>query len=148
MPTVIRWPAGIPAGKPNHNLMTAMDLLPTFAKLADAELPADRVIDGRDILPVLAEGQETPHQAFFYFKANSLQAIRSGQWKLHLGKKSALYDLATDPGEKKNRLQEHPEIAEKLRAYAKAFEAELKQNSRPAGLVRDAKPLTIRPEGI
>ena len=46
-PTVVRWPGKIPAGKPNDELMTTMDLLPTFAKLAGAEIPADRVIDGK-----------------------------------------------------------------------------------------------------
>ena len=45
-PTVIRWPGKIPAGQDNDQLMTAMDLLPTFAKLAGAEVPSDRTIDG------------------------------------------------------------------------------------------------------
>ena len=151
VPTVIRWPSGIPAGQSNDRLMTTMDLLQTFAQLAGAEIPDDRVIDGKDILPVLAEGKETPHEAFFYFKANSLQAVRSGNWKLHLGKggkvgaeAGALYDLETDPSEKKNLLQKHTEIAERLRAYTIAFEAELAQNGRPAGVVDNPVPLTKR----
>ena len=57
-PTVIRWPGKIPAGVVNDEVMTAMDLLPTFAKLAGAELPADRVIDGKDIWPVLDRQRE------------------------------------------------------------------------------------------
>lgn len=144
VPTVIRWPAGIPEGQTNSTLMTAMDLLPTLAKIAGAELPSGRIIDGEDILPVLAQGAISPHEAFFYFKANSLTAVRSGEWKLHLGKKSALYNLDEDVGEKTNVLKSHPEIAEQLRAYAKAFEAELSQNLRPAGLVTDPKKLTKR----
>lgn len=144
VPTVIRWPAGIPAGKSYNSLMTAMDILPTFAKLAGADFPSDRVIDGKDILPVLTQGAVTPHEAFFYFKANTLTAVRSGEWKLHLGKKSALYNLDEDIGEKVNVLKSHPEIAAQLRAYAAAFEADLAQNSRPAGYKANAKPLTTR----
>ncbi len=64
-PTVIRWPGKIPAGKANDELMTTMDLLPTFAKLAGAEIPHDRVIDGKDIGPTLTGQARTPHEAFF-----------------------------------------------------------------------------------
>lgn len=64
--------------------MTAMDLLPTFAKLAGAQIPSDRVIDGKDIWPVLAHNQKSPHQAFFYHRGETLLAVRSGNWKLHI----------------------------------------------------------------
>ena len=79
--TVIRWPGMIPAGETNDELMTTMDLLPTFAKLAGAEIPTDRVIDGKDIWPVLTGQAGTPHEAFFYHKGNALQAVRSGHWE-------------------------------------------------------------------
>ncbi len=162
VPTVIRWPGSIPAGQQNDALLTAMDLLPTFAKLAEAEVSSDRVIDGKNILPVLNGEAESPHEAFFYYQKNRLEAIRSGAWKLHLGpangkpgkaKKrgmgsrsaiAALYNLDTDRGEQVNVLNDYPEIAERLRGYAKAFETELSQNSRPAGTVENAKILTRR----
>ena len=150
-PTVIRWPGKIPAGVVNDEVMTAMDLLPTFAKLAGAELPADRVIDGKDIWPVLTGKEKSPHEAFFYYRDNELKAVRSGKWKLHLavpqgrGEKgaptSALFDLEADIGEKTNVLADHPEVAERLRSYVKAFEEELAQNSRPAAFVDNPKPL-------
>ena len=151
-PTVIRWPRQIPAGEDNSELMTAMDLLPTFAKLAGAELPADRVIDGKNIWPVLARKTGTPHEAFFYHRRNNLQAVRSGKWKFHLtlppikgqqgGSKSALYDLEADIGETNDMLAEHPEVADRLRSYMTAFEKDLAQNSRPAGFVENPIPLS------
>jgi len=154
VPTVIRWPAGISAGAANDELLTAMDLLPTFASLAGAKLPSDRIIDGKDVTKVLSEGATTPHEAFFYFKGNALAAVRSGKWKLHLPKgkgaknnapaTGALYDLNKDPGEKKNRIKEHPEVANQLMALAKSFEEELGENTRPAGIHPNAKPLTAR----
>lgn len=152
VPTVIRWPGGIPAGQSIDELITAMDLFPTFGKLAGAESSSDRVIDGKDILPVLTGNGKTPHEAFFYYKGNQLAAVRSGHWKLHLGRTkgvgkkasgSALYNLDADIGEKTNVLKSNPEVVARLRALAKAFEVEISQNSRPAGFVNDAKPLTM-----
>ena len=152
-PTVVRWPNKIPAGHANDEIMTAMDLLPTFAKLAGADLPTDRVIDGKDIWPVITGEAKTPHEAFFYYRDNNLRAVRSGKWKLHLttakvtakglGKDTGpvLFDLDSDIGEKKNVLAAHPEVAKRLGSYIETFEKELAQNSRPAGFVDDPKPL-------
>ena len=156
VPAVIRWPGHIPAGQTIDEVLTSMDLLPTFAKLAGGKVPGDRVIDGKDIWPVLTQGAESPHQAIFMYRENNLKAIRSGKWKLHLtlpvkgkGKgpknpRSALYDLESDIGETHNVLAEHPEIAERLRSYADAFKEDLALHSRPAGHVKNPQPLTMK----
>ena len=148
MPTVIRWPGKIAPGSDNNELLTAMDLLPTFAMLAGVELPSDRVIDGKNVWPVLIEGSSSPHQVFFYHRANLLQAVRSEKWKLqtggtnkHGGGKS-LFDLESDIGETTNVAAQHPEVVKRLRAYAKAFNEDLKENARPAGFVPHPVPLT------
>jgi len=144
VPTVIRWPGKIASGSDTNELLTAMDLLPTFAKLSGANIPTDRVIDGKDIWPVLAEGAASPHEVFFYHRVNSLQAVRSGKWKLHIGKKAALFDLEADIGETKNVMKKHPEVAKRLRGYAAAFNKDLIKNSRPAGIVKNPKALTLK----
>jgi len=97
---------------------------------------------------------KSPHKAFFYHKGNTLQAVRSGKWKLHLalrqgrvkGKRQraaapALYDLENDIGEARNVAKEHPDVVARLRAYVAAFEKDLAQNSRPAAFVDNPKPL-------
>ena len=60
-----------------------MDLLPTFAYLAGGAPPADRVIDGKDIRPLLRgeAGAKSPHEAFYYYHRDRLEAVRSGPWK-------------------------------------------------------------------
>ena len=143
-PTVIRWPGKIAAGKTNHSLMTTMDLFPTFAKLAGAKIPTDRIIDGKDIWATLAEGAPTPHKAFFYHHLDQLVAVRSGKWKLHTekGKPSELYDLETDIGEKKNLIKKHPEIIKRLSGYMADFAKDIAKNNRPAGLVEKPVPLS------
>ncbi|MEM7397228.1 MAG: sulfatase-like hydrolase/transferase, partial [Verrucomicrobiota bacterium] len=139
--TVIRWPGKIAAGQENDELMTTMDLLPTFAGLAGAELPADRIIDGKDIWPVLVGRAPTPHEAFFYHRANHLRAVRSGTWKLHTnnGKPTELYDLERDIGEKKNVIKANPEVAKRLHRLLTSFAEEIAENSRPAAFVKNPK---------
>jgi arylsulfatase A-like enzyme len=164
VPGIVRWPGRIPAGQTIDELTSTIDLLPTFANLAGAEVPTDRVIDGKDIWPVLTESSVSPHEVFFYYNNDRLAAVRSGKWKLHIGKEkgkakkgkgksrgkgasssfTALYDLDTDKAESKNVLKDHPKIAKQLRAYATAFEKKLAQNSRPAGTVPNPKTLTTR----
>ncbi|EDM27016.1 iduronate-sulfatase or arylsulfatase A [Lentisphaera araneosa HTCC2155] len=148
VPTVIHWPGKIPAGIANDEIMTTMDLLPTFAKLAGAEIPSDRVIDGKDIWAVIRGEEKSPHQAFFYHKGNTLEAVRSGKWKMHLKKqgkakktKTLLYDLEQDIGESKDVSKAHPEVVERLAGYITDFEKELNLNKRPAAFVDKPKPL-------
>lgn len=143
-PTVIRWPGKIPAGKPNDELMTTMDLLPTFAKLAGAKVPTDRVIDGKDIWPTLSAGAPSPHQTFFYHGGNELKAVRSGEWKLHVvkGKPAQLYNLQSDIGEKTNVLQENPEVVKRLSQYLADFTRDIAENSRLAAFVEKPVPLS------
>jgi arylsulfatase A-like enzyme len=61
-----------------------IDLLPTIAGLIGAKLPA-HPIDGKDIWPVLSgqPGAKCPHEAYFFYAGEELQAVLSGDWKLH-----------------------------------------------------------------
>ncbi len=143
-PTVVRWPGKIPAGKANGELMTTMDLLPTFAKLAGAAIPTDRVIDGKDIWPTLTGEAQTPHEMFFYHRGNVLAAVRSGRWKLHTskGRPTQLYDLESDLSEKNNVIDSHPEVVRRLNGQLKAFAKNIADNSRSAAFVENPKPLS------
>ncbi|EMI42025.1 sulfatase [Rhodopirellula sp. SWK7] len=152
VPAIVRWPGQIPAGVDNDEVMTAMDLLPTFAKLAGTNAPSDRIIDGKDIWPVLTQNAPSPHEAIFIYRDNDLRAVRSGKWKLHLAPpannankaaKPALYDLDSDIGEKKNVFAAHPEIVARLQTYAQAFQRDVSLNNRPAAFVDSPEPLRL-----
>ncbi|GGZ13250.1 hypothetical protein GCM10007049_01290 [Echinicola pacifica] len=144
MPTVIRWPNGIQAGSENDELLTTMDILPTFAKLIGAKLPEDRIIDGKDILPVLTEGAKSPHEYFFYSHWGTLEAVRWKDWKLRIIKgEEALYNLKVDSAEKENLALQQPEIVAQLKKAMLAFEEDIKKNNRPAGHVVNPQILTI-----
>ncbi|WP_299668346.1 sulfatase [uncultured Polaribacter sp.] len=144
VPAVIRWPKKIAAGQVSSELLTAMDFLPTIAKVAGAKLPKNHIIDGKDILPVLSNNQKSPHEVFFYYKENTLEAVRSGKWKLRVkGYKSpALYNLEEDISEKKNVIAENDAIVKRLKGYIEVFKKDIKENSRPAAFVENPKPLS------
>jgi arylsulfatase A-like enzyme len=143
VPCLARWPGKIPAGTTCTEFASTIDVLPTFAKLAGSEAPQDRIIDGRDIWPLLSgqPGAESPHEAFYYYWDNGLEAVRSGKWKLHFPHayrtldgppgndglpgpykqartQLALYDVETDIGETNDVAAEHPDVVERLSALA------------------------------
>ena len=82
-PTIAWWPGKIPAGTACDAPVSEIDVLPTVVRLAGGQPPTDRVIDGRDIWPLMSgQSKQSPHEALFYFHGNNLQAVRSGPWKL------------------------------------------------------------------
>lgn len=145
VPTVAWWPGTIPEGSTCNELTTAMDLYPTFAGLAKTAFPSDRVIDGKNILPLLLgkEGAKTPHDRFFYQQAGNLVAVRSGGWKLF--KAGALYNLKKDIAEKSNVAGANPEAVRKLQKMLKDFEDDIEENSRPVGIEKNSRTLVPRP---
>ena len=144
-PTIAWWPETIPAGTASNELTTAMDLHPTFAALAGAKMPTDRVIDGKDVAPIILgkSGAKTPHDRFFYQQGGRLAAVRSGDWKLFV--KGQLYNLKDDLAEKKNVAQANPEVVKKLRGLLADFQKDLAKNSRPVGLAKNPRTLVPRP---
>jgi arylsulfatase A-like enzyme len=143
VPGIARWPGRIPAALVTHEIAANMDLLPTFAKLAGAELPADRALDGRDIWPLMSQpGARSPHEFFYFYGGRALsngpnlRAVRDRRWKLHYQRDGAageLFDLGEDPGEKFDRSGAFPEIVERLAARGKEFNAGLTAEVRPLG---------------
>ena len=139
-PCIMWWPGKIPAGTSCDEVAATMDLLPTLAQLAGAAVPTDRVIDGRDIWPLMkgVKGAKSPHEVFCYYKGNRLAAIRKGRWKLHLksgNQAEELYDLAGDIGERENVAGSHAAIVHELEAAARQFDDELERGARPIGHV-------------
>jgi len=148
VPGIFRWPGKIKAGQVSPVTMTSMDLLPLFSGLAGVDLPGDRIIDGKNIFPVLQGKQsESPHDFLYYYNGTNLQAVREGDWKLHLprtvkdqpfwnkriGKgnplttleQAALFNLKSDIEENQNVAGQHPEVVVRLQKQAEVIRAEL-----------------------
>ena len=136
VPCIMWWPGRIPAGSACREISSTIDLLPTFATLAGAEGPGDRVIDGRDIRGLMfgEPGARSPHEAFYYHDGQGvLRAVRSGQWKYHASPKPALYDLMADIGERADVAAAHPDVVARLRGIFDAFDGEIGARARPVG---------------
>ncbi|MDE3742688.1 sulfatase [Maribacter polysaccharolyticus] len=85
VPAIIRAPGKVPVGKTSEHMVATIDVLPTIAKIAGAEVPKDRVIDGVDISGIIhGNPSEASDRPFFYYQHHILRAVRKGKWKLHL----------------------------------------------------------------
>ncbi len=84
VPFIARWPGRIPAGRSSNELAHATDIFTTLAKVAGAEVPDDRPIDGIDLMPWL-EGSSgsSRRESVLCFVADRLHAVKWRHWKLH-----------------------------------------------------------------
>lgn len=157
-PTLAWWPGTIPAGSECNEPAMTIDLLPTIAKLIDADLPKHR-IDGKDISALLTGDAKSPQEAYYFYYGNQLQAVRQGKWKLHFphgyrtmaGKPGgtggiptnysqakiglSLFDLHSDIGESTDVKEKFPKIAKRLKSLGEKFNQELQKSKRPAGKI-------------
>lgn len=83
VPLVARWPGHIPAGRLSDEPAIMMDLFATSLAAAGLEVPQDRTIDGKNILPLLASEVKSPHEVLFSVQGKNLSTVRMGSWKLH-----------------------------------------------------------------
>ncbi|MGD2078853.1 MAG: sulfatase, partial [Chloroflexota bacterium] len=142
VPFIARWPDHLPAGAISDELSVNFDIFPTCLSCAAAELPADRIIDGKNMLPVLQGRAPSPHDRFFYYDGPILVAVREGKWKYHrrhmtdnggyplFSQGPFLFDLEIDPGESYNLIETYPEVAQRLAGVLDAWEAEMEANRR------------------
>lgn len=148
MPCLLRWPGRIAPGTTCDALCTMMDLLPSFAALAGAPLPTQK-IDGHDMTSIWlgSGGEASPYDdtGFFYYHSEQLQAVRSGPWKLYLElpnklanlkdktvpAPAQLFDVRHDVSETRDRLKDQPEVVARLLALAESAREELGDLDRP-----------------
>jgi len=135
VPGIAWWPGRIRPAV-SDAVLTTMDLLPTVAKLAGAELPKDRPYDGKDASPVLFEGRGIERDVFCYYRGETLFAARLGDWKAHFITQGSygdpkpvkhdrplLYNLAVDPSEAHEISADHPDVVARLQAAVERHRA-------------------------
>lgn len=144
VPCLMRWPGNIAEGTVCNKLASTIDILPTLAAITHSPLP-EKKIDGVNILPLmLGDENANPRESFlYYYRKNSLEAVRKGNWKLvfaHPGRtyvgfkpgadgfpgganenfqfEDGLYDLRRDPGERYDVKEFYPEVVAELKKLA------------------------------
>ena len=153
MPTIMKWPGHIPAGRVQDKAAMTIDLLPTIAHLTGANLP-DKKIDGKNIWPFISQGsdKDSPQEAYYvYYNRNELQAVIMGKWKLYFPhafrslppgvelrddgipvkyqmnqlEALALYNIEEDLAETNNLVDDQPEIVLKMQELAEKARADM-----------------------
>jgi arylsulfatase A-like enzyme len=138
VPTVVHWPAQIKSARVDNTIASLVDLMPTFYSIAGVTLPKDRVIDGKDLSPLLSsepiENNAKKSHEFFYNSAVSTDVVayREGDWKIKLPRslypqflepilklelyshELLLFNLKDDPSESINIVDQHPERATRM----------------------------------
>ena len=134
VPCVMWWPGTIPASTDSAEILTTLDFLPTFASLAGAGFPKDRILDGKDITSLLKAGSDgkSEYEKFFYWSKKHITALRMGHWKLRIqiDQKSKergdpeLYNLANDLSESNNLAFQMPKKVKQMTQILFQSEAE------------------------
>jgi len=112
VPSIWSWPGRIEPNTQDHSITSVTDIFTTVATVAGATVPTDRVIDGRDLSPVLFENQPSGRECIAYYVQSQLTAVRCGAYKLHYMimpsmvavpvplASPILFNINSDPGEK------------------------------------------------
>lgn len=144
VPTIFRWPGRIAPGVTTAAFGTTMDLYTTFIRVGGGAVPSDRIVDGKDLSPVLFENAPGREPLQFYYFADDLWGVRKGPWKLHLkSTKPAsvmvwgawkvethdpplLYNVEHDPGEQYDAAKGNPEVVASLLGAIEAHRRNVK----------------------
>jgi arylsulfatase len=151
VPFIIKWNKSIPKNKICNQLIAGIDIFPTIAEICQLKLPTNK-IDGISFNAILkGDLNASPRKNFaYYYKRNSLEAVRRDSWKLVFAHPSrsdlnvlpglngfpgptpeninmpyALYDLRRDPSEAYDVKELYPEIVKELNEFAKTVRTDL-----------------------
>lgn len=127
VPFFLRWPGHVPAGSTYAAPISHFDIFATAAGAAGVPLPADRTIDGVDLMPFLSGARPgRPHERLFW-RSGPYVVVQAGDWKLqvtNLPPRDWLFDLSADPAERSDVAAAHPEKVAELKAMLEAFQKE------------------------
>lgn len=120
VPFAMRWPGRIEPGRVSDEIVHAMDLYPTLARIAGGKVPTDRVIDGIDMSGFfLGTDEKSGRDGFVVYMGNDVFGVKWRDWKLHFKEQTGwngvlreytmprAYNLINDPQERDNVLFPH-----------------------------------------
>ena len=146
----LHYPAGgIQGGREVRPITAHIDLMPTLLELCGIDAPRDVKFDGRSLVPLLTgNDKDWPERTIFLHNQRVLDpvkwketAVMTDRWRLVSG--GELYDIRADRGQQHNVIDEHPEVAERLRAAYDRWWEEISQRfdeTTPLYLGAEAQP--------
>lgn len=144
VPGIVRWPGKTPPGSTSHVPVIGSDLFVTAVAIGGAKLPADRVLDGGNLLPAIT-GQSVERTRPLYWRCPIAReplkmALRIGDWKILADdslQQFELYNLKDDPQEKAELSTSQPAKLAELKSAIVKLNAELKAEGPNWGKKQD-----------
>ena len=141
VPGIIRWPGKVTPNSVSDVPISTLDFLPTLCAAVGIAAPADRTLDGANILPLFAgEVIKRPQPLYWqYNRALSSPwqiALRDGAWKLLANTTLdafVLYNLDEDIAETRDRASEEPVRVQQMIAELKRIHAEVAVDAEKSG---------------
>jgi len=140
VPAIVHWPNSKAAGQASSELVSAVDIFTTLAKVGGAEFPKELQLDGKDLTKLFSgETNKSANNQFFYFKGKRLEGVRDSKWKLRVSRYTEknllrgdgegvveveLFNLEEDPSERFDVSNRYPEQVKRLETILKAFALE------------------------
>jgi arylsulfatase A-like enzyme len=136
VPCIVRWPGKIPADTTNNEFLTSLEIFPMLRTATGAAMPANLILDGFDMLPVLQGKMKSSRQEMFWQRRLDKSA-RVGHWKwVESSRGNGLFDLRKDLSEKYDLSKEKPEVLKMMKTRFANWEKEMKA-TEPRGPFRD-----------
>ena len=135
VPLFMKWPAAIPKGVKPQLPVNHMDIFTTVAAVTGAKLPADRPIDGINLLPQLSKPADKGPERPLFWRTDTYRVIRKGDWKLQVAqnpRKDWLFNMALDPTEQNNLAAKEPDRVASMKKELEAFNATQVKPSWPS----------------
>lgn len=139
-PGIAWWPGTVPAGSVQPAIASTMDLFTTALAMGGVDVPQDRIIDGKNLLPLLkGTNNDEVRETYFYYRGEQIYAVRLGPWKAHFiteweytadnqyteHETPLLFNLDHDPSEQYNLADAHPEIIAQVMDVVASHQAEM-----------------------
>lgn len=124
VPAIFRRPGELPAGGVLATPAIGQDIAATVLRTAGA--PGTEGLDGRDLIPFLEGSRAGPVHRALYWRALSQGAAREGDWKILKADDAwFLFNLRTDPGERRNLASAEPERLTRMRQDWERWSSEM-----------------------
>jgi arylsulfatase A-like enzyme len=137
VPTIVRWPGRIAAGRVSDQVGITMDLSATILAATGTPLPPAAGWDGMDLLPILEGHAPEVERTLFWRTAvggQSQKAVRSGDWKLLVdGTHVLLFDVRADIGERNDLAAQRSDVVQRLWPLIAAWERSVDAGRGAAG---------------
>ena len=139
---LVFWGKGMPAGTRIKDVVRSIDIYPTLAELAGANVPP--VVQGRSLLPLIRGDASLPETSAFASFGGVDHMVRLGRYKYHYraNQEPTLYDVESDPGELNDLAEAHPTIAARMQSVLDSWlqQEETLREVVPQGGTRSVTP--------